>query len=290
VVKKAVIPAAGLGTRFLPVTKTLPKEMLPIVDTPTIQYVVEEAVESGIRDILIITGRGKRSLEGYFDRALELEADLQEKGREEQLRQVRRLASLASIHFIRQRELNGLGDAISYARRHTGDEPFIVLLGDTLVDSATPCARQLMDVYDRVQAPVIGVQQVEPEKAGRYGVVGGREVEPNLYRVEELVEKPGPSDAPSNLAIGGRYVLTPDVFECIDQTARGVGNEIQLTDALRLLLKRREIFAYKYEGVRHDIGNPLDYLTTTVKYAARRGDIGPRFRAFLRDFVKTMEE
>ena len=289
-VKKAVIPAAGLGTRFLPVTKTLPKEMLPIVDTPTIQYVVEEAVESGIRDILIITGRGKRSLEGYFDRALELEADLQEKGREEQLRQVRRLASLASIHFIRQRELNGLGDAISYARRHTGDEPFIVLLGDTLVDSATPCARQLMDVYDRVQAPVIGVQQVEPEKAGRYGVVGGREVEPNLYRVEELVEKPGPSDAPSNLAIGGRYVLTPDVFECIDQTARGVGNEIQLTDALRLLLKRLEIFAYKYEGVRHDIGNPLDYLTTTVKYAARRGDIGPRFRAFLRDFVKTMEE
>ncbi|HUT24491.1 MAG TPA: UTP--glucose-1-phosphate uridylyltransferase GalU [Sumerlaeia bacterium] len=289
-IRKAVIPAAGFGTRFLPVTKSQPKEMLPIIDTPTIHYVVEEAVHSGIRDILIVTGRGKQSLENYFDRAFELEANLHAKGREEQLLQVRQLANLANIHFIRQAELNGLGDAVSYARWHVGDEPFLVLLGDTLVDSKTPCSRQLIDVYNRLKAPVIGVEEVERDKVDRYGIVGGEEIEPNTWRVNVLVEKPKTVEAPSNLAIGGRYVLTPDVFDYIGRTAEGVGNEIQLTDALRLMLKDREIYAHKFEGTRHDIGNRLDYLKTTVRYAVKRGDVGADFREFLRTFVETLDE
>jgi UTP--glucose-1-phosphate uridylyltransferase len=264
--------------------------MLPIVDKPTIQYVVEEAVQSGITDILIITGRGKQSIEGYFDRAVELERRLEEKGRMEQLREVRELANLANIHFIRQRELNGLGDAISYARWHVGDEPFIVLLGDCMVDSRIPCARQMIDVFNRLQAPLLGVEVVPPEKLSRYGIIGGPQVETNVWRVDEMVEKPQHGEAPSNLAIGGRYVLTPDIFDCIDRTPRGVGNEIQLTDALRLLRREREIFAFKYSGVRYDIGSRLDYLKATVAYAAERDDLGSEFRGFLRDFVKEMKE
>ena len=288
-IRKAVIPAAGFGTRFLPVTKAQPKEMLPIVDTPTIHYVVEEAVNSGIRDILIITGRGKQSIENYFDRAFELEANLRAKGREEQLLQVRKLATLANIHFIRQNELNGLGDAISYARWHVGNEPFLVLLGDTLVDSKVPCARQLIDVHNRFKAPIIGVEEVDPSKVDRYGIVGGEEVEPNTYRVDVMVEKPKAVEAPSNLAIGGRYILTPDIFDYIERTSQGVGGEIQLTDALRLMRQDREIYAHKFEGIRHDIGNRLDYLRTTVKIAAKRDDIGEEFKNFLKDFVRDLD-
>jgi UTP--glucose-1-phosphate uridylyltransferase len=288
-ITKAVIPAAGFGTRFLPVTKAQPKEMLPIVDTPTIQYVVEEAVNSGIRDILIITGRGKQSIENHFDRAFELEANLQAKGREEQLLQVRQLSSLANIHFIRQAELNGLGDAISYARWHVGDEPFLVLLGDTLIDSPYPCSRQLIDTYNKHKASVIGVERVDPAKVGRYGIIGGDEVGPNTYKLNQLVEKPKQVDAPSNLAIAGRYVLTPDIFDYIDKTAEGVGNEIQLTDALQLMLKDRPIYANRFEGKRYDIGNRLDYVKTTVEFAVKRKDIGPDVRAYLKEFVKTLE-
>jgi len=291
VIRKAVIPAAGFGTRFLPVTKAQPKEMLPIVDTPTIHYVVEEAVHSGIRDILLITGRGKQSIENYFDRAFELEANLQAQGRDELLLQVRRLSNLANIHFIRQAELRGLGDAVSHARWHVDDEPFLVLLGDTLVDAAVPCSRQLIDIYNRFKAPVIAVEQVPPDKVGRYGIMGGERVEENVYRIRELVEKPRPGQAPSDLAIGGRYVLTADVFPAIDRTPRGVGGEIQLTDALRLLLHEgREIYAYRFQGVRHDIGNRMDYLKTIVEYAAKRPDIGTEFRAFLEEFVAGLHE
>lgn len=287
-IRKAVIPAAGFGTRFLPVTKTQPKEMLPIVDTPTIQFVVEEAVHSGIRDILMITGRGKHAIENYFDRAFELETKLAARNRQEQLLQVQKLADMANVHFIRQIEPRGLGDAISYARWHVGDEPFLVLLGDTLVDSHTPCARQLIDVYNKVKAPVIGVEEVAPEKVERYGIIGGNQVEGDTYELTELVEKPKAVEAPSNLAIGGRYILTPDIFEYIDKTAKGIGNEIQLTDALKLMLKDRKIYAHKFEGHRHDIGNRLDYMKTSVKYAVKRDDIGVEFKEFLKGFVDQM--
>ncbi len=288
-IQKAVIPAAGFGTRFLPATKSQPKEMLPIVDTPTIQYVVEEAVNSGIRDILIITRQGKQALENHFDRAFELEASLRLQGREEQLQQVRQLASLANIHFVRQAELNGLGDAISYARWHVGNEPFLVLLGDTLIRSKSPCSRQLIDSYNRYKCPIIGVEEVERTKVERYGIVGGNELEPNLYDVNVLVEKPKAVDAPSNLAIGGRYILTPEIFDYIERTPRGVNNEIQLTDALRLLLQEQRILAHKFDGVRYDIGNRLEYMKTSVTYAADRPDMGAEFRAFLREFVARMD-
>jgi UTP--glucose-1-phosphate uridylyltransferase len=288
-IKKAVIPAAGFGTRFLPLTKAQPKEMLPIVDTPTIHFVVEEAVQAGIRDILIITGRGKQAIENYFDRAFELEANLAEKGREEQLLQVRKLSTLANIHFIRQTELNGLGDAIRYARWHVGNEPFVVLLGDVLVESSIPCTRQLIDVYNRVQAPVIAVEEVPMEKVGRYGIIGGKEIEPRTYKVDVMVEKPLPSEAPSNLAVAARYVLTPDIFDAIDATARGAGGEIQLTDAIKLLIENRPVYAHKFEGQRHDMGNRLDYMKTVLRYGVKREDIGPELRDFLRDFVKTLD-
>ena len=289
-ITKAVIPAAGFGTRFLPATKSQPKEMLPIVDTPTIQYVVEEAVHSGIRDILIITRQGKQAIENHFDRAFDLEANLQAQGRTEQLLQVRKLTSLANIHFVRQAELVGLGDAISYARWHVGNEPFLVMLGDTLIDSATPCARQLIDVFNRHKSPVIGVERVDPARVSRYGIVGGHEIEPRTLEVESLVEKPEPAEAPSNLAIGGRYVLTPDIFDYIEKTPRGINNEIQLPDALRLMLKDRKILAHEFDGKRYDIGNRQEYMKTSVIYAAKRQDIGPEFRGLLRDFVRDLPE
>jgi UTP--glucose-1-phosphate uridylyltransferase len=285
-IKKAVIPAAGLGTRFLPVTKAQPKEMLPIVDTPTIQFVVEEAVHSGIRDILIITGRGKQSIENHFDRAFELETHLKEKGREEQLLQVRKLSQLANIHFIRQPELNGLGDAVSYARWHVGNEPFLVLLGDTIVDApSAPCSRQIIDVYNRFHAPVLGVEEVDPAKVERYGIVAGKEVEPSTWRVDTMVEKPKPAEAPSRLAIAGRYVLTPEIFTYIDRTATGVGNEVQLTDALQLMRKDHEIYAHKFQGKRYDIGSRLDYMKALVELGVKRDDIGAEFREFVKEFA-----
>ena len=285
-IAKAVIPAAGLGTRFLPTTKSQPKEMLPIVDTPTIQFVVEEAVASGIRDILIITGRGKSAIENHFDRTFELEAVLAESGKTEQLRQIRRLAEMADIHYIRQKELTGLGTAVATARSHVGDESFVLLLGDTVLDAPLPCTRQLIDIHNRLGGAVLAVEEVVAEKVGRYGIVAGRAVGEDLWEVTDLVEKPAPGKAPSRLAIAGRYVLPPEIFAAIAETRPGALGEVQLTDAIRRLLGQVPVHAFRFEGVRHDIGSRLDYLRCIVEFAARRPDVGPEFREFLEEFIK----
>ena len=284
-IKKAIIPAAGLGTRFLPATKAQPKEMLPIIDTPTIQYVVQEAVDSGIEDILIISGKGKRSIEDHFDRNFELEARLSEKSDEALLSELRRVSEMATIHFVRQRELNGLGDAIRYARHHVGNEPFAVLLGDTIMDSVIPVTQQLMDTYETYRCSVIAVETVPADKVNRYGIVGGQALSDTILELETLVEKPPVGQAPSELAIAGRYILTPEIFNCIDQTAPGKGGEIQLTDAMRLLLKRENLYAHVIEGKRHDIGNKLDFLKTTVEFALKRKEFAGPFLKFLREIV-----
>ncbi len=280
-IKKAVIPAAGLGTRFLPATKAQPKEMLPIIDRPTIEYVVQEAVDSGIEDILIITGKGKRSIEDHFDRNVELETRLSDKEDRVLLDEMRRLSDMANIHYVRQRELNGLGDAIRYARHHVGNEPFAVLLGDTIMDSVIPVTQQLMDTFEQYGGSVIAVEEVPADKVNRYGIVGGRSLSDRILELDTLVEKPALSEAPSTLAIAGRYILTPDIFAALEQTGVGKGGEIQLTDALRLLLKRENVYAHRIEGKRHDIGNKLDFLKTTVEFALKRPEFAKPFRAYL---------
>ncbi len=289
-IRKAVIPAAGFGSRFLPATKAQPKEMLPIIDTPTIQYVIDETVQSGISQILIITGKGKQAIENHFDRSFELEAELERKHKHKQLKEVRELSSLAEIFYIRQKELNGLGDAIRYARNFVGDEPFVVLLGDTVIKSKTPCVRQLIDVYSRYQRPIIGVEEVPENKVDRYGIVAGEHLADSVYRVSNLIEKPDPKQAPSRLAVGGRYILSPKIFEYLDRTQPGKGGEIQLTDALRDMCRQDEILAFKFEGKRYDIGNKLDYLVTEVEFAVEREDLGYEFRQFLKAFVKTLDD
>jgi UTP--glucose-1-phosphate uridylyltransferase len=285
-VKKAVIPAAGLGTRFLPATKAQPKEMLPIIDTPVIQYVVQEAVDSGIEDILIISGKGKRSIEDHFDRNLELESRIIEKEEEAIYNTLRHIENMANIHFIRQRELNGLGDAIYYARFHCGNEPFAVLLGDTILNSIIPVTQQIIDAYEQYGHTVIAVETVPHDKVNRYGIVGGEKLSEKILRLTEMVEKPEIDKAPSNLAIAGRYILTPEIFPAIEQTARGKGNEIQLTDALRIVLKQEDIVATIIEGKRYDIGNKLDFLKTTVEFALKRKEFAQPFAEFLKDIVK----
>ncbi len=284
-IRKAIIPAAGLGTRFLPATKAQPKEMLPIIDTPTIQYVVQEAVDSGIDDILIISGKGKRAIEDHFDRNFELEARLKSRGSRQLYNEVRRISDMANIHFIRQKELNGLGDAIYQARLHTGDEPFAVLLGDTILDSVIPVTQQLIDIYEQYQSPIIAVETVPEDKVSRYGIVGGEKISDRILEVRNLVEKPEPAESPSNLAIAGRYILTPEIFGAIEKTVRGKGNEIQLTDALRLMLQRSRILSYTIEGKRYDIGNKLDYLKTIVEFALKRKEFAVPFRAFVEDLL-----
>lgn len=285
-IRKAIIPAAGLGTRFLPATKAQPKEMLPIIDTPTIQYVVQEAIDSGIDDILIITGKGKRAIEDHFDRNAELEELLQGKKDQDMYHEIRRISDMANIHFIRQKELNGLGDAISYARQHVGNEPFAVLLGDTVLDSVIPVTQQLIDVYNQYQQSVLATETVPRDKVNRYGIVGGEPLEERIQQVTELVEKPDVDKAPSDQAIASRYVLTPDVFKALAETLRGKNNEIQLTDALQLVLRRQGIVSYAIEGKRYDIGNKLDYLKTTVEFALRRPEFAEPFRAYLKEIVK----
>jgi len=282
-IRKAVIPAAGFGTRLLPATKSQPKEMLPIVDKPTIQYVVEEAEASGIRDILMIIGRGKRAIEEHFDRNFELEMELEEKGREADLEAIRRSASLANIHFVWQKELNGLGDAISYARDHVGREPFAVLLGDTLLESDRPVTRQLMDVFERFRESVVALEEVPLEKVERYGVIDGTRVDGEVYLVKRFVEKPSRAEAPSNLAIAGRYVFTPEIFDHLEKITRGKNNEIQLTDAMARMLQERAMYGLRFQGTRWDIGNRLDFLKTNVAYGLKRPDIGPAFRRFLEE-------
>ena len=276
---KAVIPAAGLGTRFLPATKAQPKEMLPVYDKPTIQYVIEEAVESGVDDILIITGKGKRSIEDHFDRAFELEYILQEKGKFEYLEEVKEITDLADIHFIRQKKQKGLGDAIHWAKKHVGAEPFVVMLGDTITKAKVPCTKQLIDLYVKYGKSAIAVEPVPDEKVERYGIIDGTEVEENVYKINRLVEKPALKDAPSNLAIMGRYVLTPNIFEHIENTEPGVGGEIQLTDALSQL---DSIYGQVFTGESYDIGNRIDWLKTSLKFAMN----DPEAKDDILDFIK----
>jgi UTP--glucose-1-phosphate uridylyltransferase len=285
-VKKAVIPAAGMGTRFLPATKAQPKEMLPIVDKPTIQYVVEEAVAAGIRDILIVTGRGKRTIEDHFDRSFELEYYLEKDGKHEELRQVREITEMATLQYIRQRDPHGLGAAVGTAEPHVGGEPFAVLLGDDIVLDADPLLRRMIEVYERYGRSVIAVQEVPRQEISLYGVVKPELVEDNLTRVLDIVEKPSPDEAPSNLAAIGRYVLTPEIFDAIRETPPGTGGEVQLTDAIGLLAREQAVYAFIFDGTRYDIGKKLDYLRATVELAVDREDLGSGFRQFLADLVQ----
>jgi len=284
-IRKAVIPAAGFGTRFLPASKSQPKEMLPIVDTPVIQYVVEEAVASGITDILMVIGKGKRAIEEHFDRNFELESELTEKGKTRELEVIQRISSLADVHFVWQKELRGLGDAVLCARHHVGEEPFAVLLGDTLVESEEPVTRQLVQAFDRYQESVVALEEVERSKVSRYGVIAGSRISDDIYLIKDFVEKPAVEDAPSNLAIAGRYVLTPEIFEHIGRTAEGKNNEIQLTDAMRLLVEARAMYGLRFNGLRYDIGNKLDFIKTNVAYGLKREDLSGELGSFRRDLV-----
>ncbi len=274
-IKKAVIPAAGFGTRFLPATKSSPKEMLPIVDTPVIQYVVEEAVAAGITDIVMVIGRGKRAIEEHFDRNFELEDALECKGRIEELEEMRAVSSIADIHFVWQKEMNGLGDAVYCARHHIGNEPFAVLLGDTILDSATekPVIGQLLDVYERYHESVVALEEVDWSRVSRYGVMDGDEIGDGVMRVKDFVEKPDREDAPSNLVIASRYLFSPEIFDCLARTKRGKNNEIQLTDAMHMLLDTNAMYGYKFKGHRYDAGNKLDYLKTNIAFALKHDDL-----------------
>ncbi len=285
-IKKAIIPAAGLGTRFLPATKAQPKEMLPIIDTPTIQYVVQEAIDSGIDDILIISGRGKRAIEDHFDRHVELELQLQNNEDNAMYNEIRRISDMANIHFVRQKEFKGLGDAIYYARLHTDNEAFAVLLGDTIINSVIPVTQQLIDIYEQFKQTIIACEKVPKEVVSRYGIIGGTKISDKIWEVTDLVEKPDMKKSPSNLAIAGRYILTPEIFNALEKTDFGKGHEIQLTDALRILLKRERIISYVIEGKRYDIGNKMDYLKTIVEFALNRKEFAKPFRGFLKDIVK----
>ncbi len=279
-IRKAIIPAAGLGTRFLPATKAQPKEMLPIVDTPAIQFIVEEAVASGIEELLIITGRNKRSIEDHFDRSLELEMQLKEHGKYDMLKMVEEISDI-QIHFIRQKEARGLGHAVLCARQFVGDEPFAVLLGDDLVDAKVPCLAQLIDVYEDYGGSVLGVQQVPQSQVSRYGIVAPRQVKPNVWQAIDLVEKPEAEKAPSRLAVLGRYVLTPAIFDILEHTKPGAGEEIQLTDAICELARKEEVYAYRFEGRRYDIGDKEGFLEATVEQALKRPEIRDDFMAYL---------
>ncbi|MCK9860353.1 UTP--glucose-1-phosphate uridylyltransferase GalU [Paenibacillus sp. ATY16] len=271
-VKKAIIPAAGLGTRFLPATKAMPKEMLPIVDKPTIQYIVEEAIASGIEDIIIVTGKGKRAIEDHFDHAFELEHNLFSKGKFDLLDEVRR-SSNVDIHYIRQKEARGLGHAVWCARNFIGDEPFAVLLGDDIVQSRVPCVKQLIEQYERTNRSVIGVQTVRDDQTHRYGIVDPIESLDRLYQVKRFVEKPAIGQAPSNLAIMGRYILTPEIFDCLKNQKEGAGGEIQLTDAIQKLNELQGVYAYDFEGTRYDVGEKLGFITTTIDFALRNEEL-----------------
>jgi UTP--glucose-1-phosphate uridylyltransferase len=285
-VSKAVIPAAGLGTRFLPATKAQPKEMLPILDKPAIQYVVEEAVRAGIHDVLIVTGRGKRTIEDHFDRSFELEYYLHQSGKLDLLEELRSVGEGAAIHYIRQRDPLGLGNAVAVAEPHVGGAPFAVLLGDDLMAESNPVLQQMLRVHERYGRSVIAVQEVPRNEISLYGSIQPEFVEDNLARIVSIVEKPNPADAPSNLAAIGRYVLTPEIFDSLRQIEPGVGGEVQLTDALNRLAQEQAVYAFVFEGGRYDIGNKLDYLKATVDLAADRDDVGKEFREFLADFVQ----
>lgn len=281
-IHKAIFPAAGLGTRFLPATKASPKEMLPLVDKPLIQYSVEEAVACGIESILIITGRDKSAIENHFDISFELEQMLREKNKEDMFEQVRAISDIARISYTRQKQALGLGHAIYQAKDFAGDDAFAVLLADDVVASEKPALQQLIDVYEKYDAPVIATMQIEGENISRFGVIDAEEVEEGVFKIRDMVEKPAFTDAPSDLAIIGRYVLTPDIFGAIERTEKGSGGEIQITDAMRLLLKERDFYAVRLEGTRHDAGDKLGFLIATVEFALKRDDLGEDFKEYLR--------
>ena len=280
-VRKAVIPAAGLGTRFLPATKAQPKEMLPIVDKPTLQYIIEEAVDSGIDEILIITGRNKSSIENHFDKSVELELELEKSGKDELLAEVRKISDMVNIHYIRQKEPKGLGHAIHCAKNFIGNEPFAVLLGDDIVFNDKPCLKQMIEAYDEYKTSILGVQEVADEDVSKYGIVEGKHIEDRIYKVKGLIEKPSKEEAPSNIAILGRYIINPAIFEIIENTEPGKGGEIQLTDALRVLAEKEAMYAYNFEGKRYDVGNKQGFLEATVEFALRRDDLREEFLDYL---------
>jgi UTP--glucose-1-phosphate uridylyltransferase len=281
-IRKAVFPAAGLGTRFLPATKSTPKEMLPLVDKPLIQYVVEEAVASGIESVLIVTGRDKSDIENHFDISYELEQMLQQRGKEAAYKQVRAITEIARISYTRQKQALGLGHAIYQGKDFVGDEPFAALLADDIVDAEKPALQQMVEVFEKYNAPVIATMQVPGEDISRFGVIDADEVEPNVYKIKDMVEKPPFAEAPSDLAIIGRYIFTPDIFAAIEQTKPGAGGEIQITDAMRILMKDRPFYAVKLEGKRHDAGDKLGFLMATVELALKREDLGGEFREYLK--------
>jgi UTP--glucose-1-phosphate uridylyltransferase len=285
-VRKAVIPAAGLGTRFLPATKAQPKEMLPLLDKPAIQYVVEEAVRAGLTDILIVTGRGKRSIEDHFDRSLELEHFLEAKGKFEELKQVREISDMATVHYIRQKDPLGLGHAVGAAQDHVGEEPFAVLLGDDIIAESNPLLEEMLKVHERYGRSVLAAMEVSRDEISMYGSIQPEFVEDRLARVIGVVEKPSAQEAPSNLAAIGRYVLTPEIFDCIRAVEPGVGGEVQLTDAINLLAQDQAVYAWVFEGGRFDVGNKLDYLKATIELAVDREDIGTDLRMYLADLVQ----
>ncbi len=286
-IRKAVVTAAGWGTRFLPATKAQPKEMLPLVDKPMIQYVIEEAVASGIKHIIIVTALGKRAIEDHFDRSVELEQALRKRGDGDLLKKVRHTSELADICYIRQKEQLGLGHAILITKDLIGNEPFAIFLPDDIIEAKVPAMKQMLEVYDRYKSSVIAVQQVAPEETRAYGIISPKQLDKRVYQVLDLVEKPEPKDAPSNLGIVGRYILTPEIFDTLEKTTPGKGGEIQLTDGLRLLLKQQPIHAHQFEGIRYDTGTPLGFLKASVEFALKRPDIGEKFREYLRQLKQS---
>lgn len=289
-VRKVIIPAAGLGTRFLPATKSQPKEMLPIVDKPTLQYIIEEAINSGIEEILIVTGRSKKSIEDHFDRSIELELELEKKGKKEMLDMVQDISNMVNIYYIRQKEPKGLGHAIHCAKSFIGNEPFAVLLGDDIVDSEAPCLKQLIDTYDEYKTSVLGVQEVAKEDTNKYGILDVKHIEDRVYKVKDMVEKPDVDKSPSNIAILGRYIITPAIFDILENQEPGKGGEIQLTDALKTLADHEAIYAYNFEGRRYDVGDKLGFLEATVDFALKRDELKDDFMKFLRSKINTNNE
>lgn len=284
--RKAIIPAAGLGTRFLPATKAQPKEMLPIVDKPTLQFIIEEAVQSGIEEILIITGRNKKSIEDHFDRSVELELELESKGKYDLLEEVRKISDLVNIHYIRQKEPKGLGHAILCAKSFIGNEPFAVMLGDDIVVNEKPCLQQMIEIYEQYKTTILGVQEIPRQDVDKYGIIEGRLIDDRVYKVRGLVEKPSVEEAPSNIAILGRYVITPAIFDILEQTPPGKNGEIQLTDAFKVLAQKEAMYAYIFEGRRYDVGDKLGFLQATVEHALSRDDLRKDFLDYL---VKVVE-
>ena len=287
-IRKAVIPAAGFGTRFLPATKSQPKEMLPIVDTPVIQYVVEEAVAAGITDILMVIGKGKRAIEEHFDRSFQLEEQLRTQGRTKELEQIRRISEMADIHFVWQKEIKGLGDAIYCARHHINDEPFVVLLGDTVIDAAVPAARQLLEVFEMVHNPVVLLEEVDRARVSRYGVIDGRQTLPGIYEIQDFVEKPSVEEAPSNLVVAGRYIFTPDIFGYLEQTSPGKGGEIQVTDAMRLMVKQRRMYGRRLQGRRCDIGDKEGFVRTNLEFALKDPDLAEPMKVYIKKLAQQL--